>query len=164
MNTAEKLKKIRGELTQAEFASRLGLHKNTLGRYERGESEPDFGVLRRVCSEFDVSPEWLLKDQLPIYEFEKKNFESENSIRSESSQVVPQNNSEKPYFSTLEQELATERAERRDLAAENRELWRKNAKLEREVGELRAQVARLEERSHRLSVATDQPAANSGAA
>ena len=53
MNASERLKIIRGDLTQAEFAAKLGIHKNTLGRYERGESEPDFSVCVNICLDKD---------------------------------------------------------------------------------------------------------------
>lgn len=35
----QRLAHIRGQATQASFASEVGLHKNTLGTYERGERE-----------------------------------------------------------------------------------------------------------------------------
>lgn len=49
-----------------------------------------------------------------------------------------------PHCAELEEELKTERAERRELAAENRQLWRENGELKTENGELKARIARLE--------------------
>ena len=51
---------VRGKLSQDEFAQRLQIHKNSLGRYERGESRPDTGVAEKICTEFGVNPQWLL--------------------------------------------------------------------------------------------------------
>ena len=60
MDIVERLKTIRGTMTQAEFANQLGIHKNTLGRYERGESNPDIVFCAKVCSIFGISPRWLI--------------------------------------------------------------------------------------------------------
>ncbi len=60
MNSSERLKLIRGTNTQAEFAAILGIHKNSLGRYERGDSEPDLEIARAICTKYGVSPEWFL--------------------------------------------------------------------------------------------------------
>lgn len=56
----ERLKEARGNLGRDEFAEILGVHKNTLGRYERGESEPTSGLLALLCTKFGISPQWLL--------------------------------------------------------------------------------------------------------
>ena len=66
LNTAERLKKIRGDMTQADFAKLIGIHKNSLKRYERGESEPDIGVCSKICSVFGVSPDWLILGTGPM--------------------------------------------------------------------------------------------------
>lgn len=66
MNTADRIKAIRGNLTQAEFSEKLGIHKNTLGRYERGESEPDLTFCAQVCALFGISPHWLLFGNGPM--------------------------------------------------------------------------------------------------
>ncbi|MDR2075607.1 MAG: helix-turn-helix domain-containing protein [Desulfovibrio sp.] len=60
MDIAGRIKLVRGKLSQEEFAQQLGVHKNSLGRYERGDSSPDVGVAERICSVFGVDPQWLL--------------------------------------------------------------------------------------------------------
>ncbi len=45
------------------------------------------------------------------------------------------------HCAELEEELKTERAERRELATENRQLWRENGELKTENGELKARIA-----------------------
>ena len=57
---AERIKKVRGDQTRAEFANRIGVHVNTVGRYERGESEPDISVAAKICREFAINPHWLI--------------------------------------------------------------------------------------------------------
>ena len=59
-STAQRLRIIRGNVSRAEFAKLLDVHPNTLGRYERGQTEPDFTFARSICTKFGVEPGWLL--------------------------------------------------------------------------------------------------------
>lgn len=59
----ERLRAVRGDLSQIDFATRLGADKNTVGRYERGERQPDSDYLVRIHSEFGISLDWLLTGQ-----------------------------------------------------------------------------------------------------
>ena len=142
MNTSERLKIVRGELTQAEFSSKLGLHKNTLGRYERGESSPDSEVCAKVCSVFGVSPTWLLLGIGEIYESKSsKNTKNETQNTENAFSVSHVSGL---GMAKLEQELELEKTERRELAMENRKLYREKEELLRENGILREKVAGLE--------------------
>ncbi len=67
MDISERIKQIRGKLSQDEFAQRVKVHKSSLGRYERGESTPDSDFLSSVCSEFGISPQWLLLGTGPLH-------------------------------------------------------------------------------------------------
>lgn len=60
MDIAERIKTVRGKLSQEEFSQQLGIHKNSLGRYERGDSTPGADVVERICTIFGVDPQWLL--------------------------------------------------------------------------------------------------------
>ncbi|GAB4186023.1 MAG: hypothetical protein Tsb002_10140 [Wenzhouxiangellaceae bacterium] len=50
---------VRGANSQAEFAIRMGVHKNTLARYESGERVPDTHFLNRLAAE-GVNVHWLI--------------------------------------------------------------------------------------------------------
>ena len=67
---SEKLKLLRGELKQAEFARRIGLPQNSYSRYESGERIPDIDILSRLASKLRVSSDWLLgldgEENLPL--------------------------------------------------------------------------------------------------
>lgn len=67
MEIGERIKLVRGDLKQDVFAQRLGIHKNTVGTYERGVRVPDATLLNRICVEFGVSPTWLLLGQGPMH-------------------------------------------------------------------------------------------------
>lgn len=55
----ERLIRIRKPRTQIEFARALGVHKNTVARYESGEREPDGGYLRALIN-LGWNPLWIL--------------------------------------------------------------------------------------------------------
>ncbi len=57
----ERLKKLRKtlELTQQEFADRIGIKRNTLATYESGRNEPIDAVVSLICREFNVHEKWL---------------------------------------------------------------------------------------------------------
>lgn len=56
----ERLKKVRGNLSQAEFSKRIGIPQVTLGNYERDRNEPKFKTLEKICSLFEINSDWLL--------------------------------------------------------------------------------------------------------
>ena len=57
----ERIKKLRRalELTQKEFASRLGIKQNTIAKYETNRGNPTVAVISFICREFNVNEEWL---------------------------------------------------------------------------------------------------------
>lgn len=46
-------------LTQAEFASRIGIKPNTVTSYETGLRIPSDTVIMSICREFNVDENWL---------------------------------------------------------------------------------------------------------
>jgi transcriptional regulator with XRE-family HTH domain len=58
--TGERLRKIRGGMTQVEFAAMLGIGRTTLLRYESGERQPDVELLLKLNLIFGVQPLWFL--------------------------------------------------------------------------------------------------------
>jgi len=67
-----RIKKVRGNVNQTEFAKMLGVHRSTLSRYERGEFEPNVDFLERICSIFGIDINWLLFGKEPMYRDEKE--------------------------------------------------------------------------------------------
>ncbi len=47
------------DLTQQEFADRIGIKRNTIANYESGRNEPIDAVFSLICREFGVSESWL---------------------------------------------------------------------------------------------------------
>ena len=57
----ERLKKLRKtlDLTQQEFADRIGSKRNTVAKYETETNTPSAAVISLICREFNVNEEWL---------------------------------------------------------------------------------------------------------
>lgn len=55
------------ELTQEEFARRLGIKQNTVAVYEGGGRNISEAVIISICREFNVSYEWLTDGVEPMY-------------------------------------------------------------------------------------------------
>lgn len=57
----ERIKEIRKffNLTQQEFADRIGVKRNTVATYEMGRSAPSDSALSLICREFNINEKWL---------------------------------------------------------------------------------------------------------
>lgn len=57
----ERLKVLRKtlDLTQQDFANRIGVKRNTVATYEMGRSSPSDSAVSLICREFNVNEEWL---------------------------------------------------------------------------------------------------------
>lgn len=57
----ERIKKIRKELdlTQQEFADKIGVKRGAIANYEVGRNEPTDSVVSLICREFNIREEWL---------------------------------------------------------------------------------------------------------
>lgn len=60
MNTGERIRHLRGNLSQAEFAANLGVNKELIGKYERGLNTPGGDILKKMREVTGVSLNWLL--------------------------------------------------------------------------------------------------------
>jgi transcriptional regulator with XRE-family HTH domain len=56
-----RIRELRGfDMTQDEFARRIGVAQSYLSALERGEKEPGAAVLLAISQEFGKSVDWLL--------------------------------------------------------------------------------------------------------
>ena len=124
-----RIKRIRGNTTQRQFAEILGVPQTTLANYESNKSELNFRMIGIFVSKFKVRTDWLIFGKGPMY------LDDVSSLSKSTSEPAAQ--AVCKHCAELEEELRSERAERRELATENRQLWREN-------GDLRERVARLE--------------------
>ena len=56
----ERIELIRGKQARDSFAAELGVHPQTLARYEKGERLPDSAFLETLSKRYNVNPTWLL--------------------------------------------------------------------------------------------------------
>lgn len=56
-----RIRKVRRELdlTQTEFAGKIGTTANVLTNYETGRRNPSSSVINNICKTFNVNEEWL---------------------------------------------------------------------------------------------------------
>lgn len=59
MNTRIKALRNALNLTQEEFANRLGIKRNTVGNYETGNRIPSKQTITSICREYSVNEMWL---------------------------------------------------------------------------------------------------------
>ena len=57
----DRIKKIRKELdlTQQEFADRIGIKRNSVAKYETGENSPSTASISLMCTKFNINEDWL---------------------------------------------------------------------------------------------------------
>lgn len=55
----DRLKELRGELTQAAFAEKFGIVAVTISQIEKGKQNPSWDLALRICEEFNCSMDWL---------------------------------------------------------------------------------------------------------
>lgn len=57
----ERLKRLRKtlDLTQQDFADKIGSKRNTVAKYETGTNVPSTAVISSICRVFNVNEKWL---------------------------------------------------------------------------------------------------------
>lgn len=57
----DRIKKLRKELdlTQQEFADKIGIARGNIGAYEVGKNAPSDAVISLICTKFNVNEGWL---------------------------------------------------------------------------------------------------------
>lgn len=128
----ERLKSLRGQTSQASFASSLGIPQMTLSNYETGKSEPKYSLINSICTNFSVNADWLLFGRGPMRP-------GEALAEWDHNQQLTVVSNECARCAKLEEKLEKVENQRDELAAENRRLWKEN-------GELKERCARLEPR------------------
>ena len=82
MTFAERIKKLRKSLdiTQQEFATRIGVKRNTVATYEMGRSVPSDAALSLICREFGVSEAWLRSDEGEMFAQKSRDEELKEAV------------------------------------------------------------------------------------
>ena len=56
----ERLKELRGGLSQQEFCARIGVTQAAYCYWETGKKEPSYKAIKLICEACHVSSDWLL--------------------------------------------------------------------------------------------------------
>lgn len=64
---ADRIKQIRKaeNMTQEQFAEKIGCSRGALANYEIGRNEPLTAVIKSICREFNISEAWLRNGEEP---------------------------------------------------------------------------------------------------
>ena len=54
--------RLRKYRSAQKFAEKMGLHPHAYRKYERGEAEPNFETLVRLCEDLEITPNDLLPE------------------------------------------------------------------------------------------------------
>lgn len=127
---ASRIKQVRGDLTQAQFAEKIGVHKNTLSHYERGRSNPDVVFIQALCTKYDINSEWLVFGAGPMKREENNKISSQSEYLEKDGRKLPD------LVNSLIEQLQTERDESRRLSNENIRRLKENADLRVKLVEL----------------------------
>lgn len=76
MSLGNRIKSVRGTLSQKEFSDVCKVGISTLRRYESGVNPPDSDFLCAIVDNYDVSPEWLLSGEGPMRKGQKTENEA----------------------------------------------------------------------------------------
>ena len=66
VQVGERLRELRGKISQEEFAKKISIPFRTYQRYEVGERIPHPHVLTRIAEIFDTTTDWILTGNLNI--------------------------------------------------------------------------------------------------
>ena len=130
----DRIKILRGSLTQRQFAEKIDIPATTLGNYEKNKSELNFATIDLFTKTFGINTDWLIFGRGPMHSSDTPISHQETITQPEATIFEPCVRCAK-----LESKLEKVEEQRDSLMEENRNLWKEN-------GELREKCARLEER------------------
>lgn len=157
----ERIKKVRKvlELTQQEFADRIGVKRNTIANYEINRNEPSNSVISLICREFNVNEEWLRtgKGQMFIQQTRDEEIASavENFLKSESSDFRKRLISVLCKLDTAEWQMLEERLKeivgmREETVSDNLSSVITDKEIKDEIPDVMSKLAKLEQQNKKL--------------
>ena len=83
-----RIKLIRGNENQNQFAAKLGIPQTTLSRYERDASAPDIDFLVKLSDMFDVCIEWLVTGRGVIHTSDSLSLDKFTELRQRTDRII----------------------------------------------------------------------------
>lgn len=66
MTIGKRIKEIRGKETREEFSAQVGIHPQTLYRYETGDRAVDSNLIATLCQKYNILSNWLIFGEGPM--------------------------------------------------------------------------------------------------
>lgn len=76
----DRIRHLRNDISQQNYAKSLGISPRALFSYEREERIPGADLIVRICAKSGASFKWLLTGEGPIYESEAKDTPARKGI------------------------------------------------------------------------------------
>lgn len=143
----ERIRHVRGRMSQEAFAGLLGISKGALGGYERGENCPNADVILTICKKCRINVSWLMSGTGAMQApediaaggpqeggpgepaGERSPTDEKTACRVVAGQNEKmENDALRAHCRWLQERLDQLEAERRDLNRENRQLWQKKCR------------------------------------
>ncbi len=64
-----RLKNLRGDVSQGEFATLLGIKQQQYSRYETGKNRPPYPVLKKIADHARVSVDWIITGDITAAQY-----------------------------------------------------------------------------------------------
>ncbi|MDM8214674.1 helix-turn-helix domain-containing protein [Desulfovibrio piger] len=65
-NMGDRIRKIRGRMTQKEFSERIGITQRAVINYEISGRTPRRKIIKAICEQFGICEHWLLTGEGPM--------------------------------------------------------------------------------------------------
>lgn len=155
----ERIRHVRGRISQEAFAGLLGISKGSLGGYERGENCPNADVILTICNKCKINVSWLMSG---VGDMQARDDTGEDRLQENGAEfledripAVEELACQMKPGQDCKAENSALRAhcrwlrERLDLNRENRLLWQKNAGLGERLARLEQsqEMARVNDRA-----------------
>ena len=71
LGIGNRIREVRGKLTQKEFALLLGITQRAVVNYEVHGRTPKKKILEAICEQFNISEQWLVTGEGSMYQEER---------------------------------------------------------------------------------------------
>lgn len=135
---ADRIRQIRGHLTQKEFAEQIGITAQAVINYEVRGRHPKGSVIKTICNVFKINEAWLLTGEGAVYSADaQKKMADMSAILPSSLPAQPIENVSSPIQKMADMSAIA------PLYEENRSLYQKNMELQERLLSLTEQNAEL---------------------
>lgn len=141
-SVGDRIKKIRGALTQKEFADNLGITAQAVINYERHGRIPSRSILNKISTVYDVTVDWLLTGKGSMSE--PRDVQPESPFKmGDTSPILNEQTSHFADFIGKHKEKMSDMSPILYLTEQNAALQRELLETVRQNGDLRVEIERL---------------------